>query len=271
MDGSCVEFLRWALPRMGLAWPGFRRVRRQVCRCISMRLRTLNLGDCGAYRRHLDQHPEEWPALDACCRIPISRFFRDAPVFEALGSEILPQLAADALADDAGRLRIWSAGCAAGEEPYTLGLVWHLTVAPRFPDVVIEIVATDADPHQLERAATACYRASSLKELGSDWIERAFTPSGPMFCLKPPFRQGVRFEQQDMRREMPAGPFRLVLCRNLAFTYFAPAEQALALRRLMERLAVGGALVVGVRESVPRAAGLAPWGSVPGAYRRLAG
>jgi len=265
---SCTEFLIWALPSIGLRWAGFRRVRRQVCRRIGQRLRELALGDCAAYRRYLADHPAEWAVLDSLCRIPISRFFRDAAVFTALERDVLPRLATDAGARDSHGLRVWSAGCAAGEEPYSISLAWRFSAAAASPRLVLDILASDADAHQLERARVGCYRMSSLKELPPRWREEAFVPSGPLRCLKPELRQAVRFEQQDIRAAMPAGPFDLILCRNLVFTYFAEDEQSAALDRLIERLAPGGVLVIGVREKFPRATPrLVPWDAVPGTFR----
>jgi chemotaxis protein methyltransferase CheR len=87
-----VEFLQWALPRLGLRWPGFRKVRRQVIRRIARRIEALQLGDLDHYRRYLEAHAEEWPRLDGCCRITISRFYRDRQVFDALAQAGLPEL-----------------------------------------------------------------------------------------------------------------------------------------------------------------------------------
>jgi chemotaxis protein methyltransferase CheR len=266
---SCSEFLRSALPRIGLRWAGFRRVRRQVCRRIGQRLRELRLADCAAYRRYLDEHPAEWTVLDSCCRIPISRFFRDRAVFDALSETILPGLAAQAARRGRPVLRAWSVGCAAGEEPYSLVLLWRLSMAGKCPGVELQILATDVEPHQLERAQTACYRTSSLEEVPHPWLEEAFVRSGALLCLKPEFREPVTFERQDVREAMPPGPFDLILCRNLAFTYFADAEQSAILEQLLERLAPGGAFIIGLREKLPAASlRLAPWGAVPGVFRR---
>lgn len=269
LSESCTDFLKWALPAMGLRWQGFRRVRRQVCRRIGQRLRELELGDCGGYRRYLAVHPDEWAILDSFCRIPISRFFRDASVFGALERDILPTLAATAFGRGVSSLRVWSAGCAAGEEPYSVALVWRFSAEAASPRLRLEIIATDVDAHLLERARIGCYRMSSLEEVPRPWLAQAFFPSGPLFCLKPELRGMVKFELQDIRETMPPGLFDLILCRNLAFTYFADAEQRAMLDRLIDRLAPGGGLVIGIRERFPRGTPyLTPWGTVPGTFRK---
>jgi chemotaxis protein methyltransferase CheR len=268
-DAECVELLQWALPRLELRWGGFRRVRRQVCRRIDRRRAELGLETTRQYCTYLEAHPDEWSQLDSLCRISISRFYRDRTVFELLEREVLPALAEAALRSGRDRLRCWSAGCASGEEPFSLNLVWQLRVRERFPGVDLHIRATDADPRLLERARRACYPASALKDLPDDWLKRAFDRTNAEYHLRPEFRRGIDFDCQDIRTVMPAGPFDLVLCRNLVLTYFEETLQRRVLARLERRLAPGGILVVGRRESLPESiAGLAPWGGRPCLYRR---
>ena len=108
---SCTTFLQWALPRLRLRWPGFRKVRRQPCKLIKRRIRELGLEGFGAYRQYLEEQPEEWELLDRFCRITISRFYRGQGVFNTIKDIILPELAQAATASGAP-LRCWSAGCA---------------------------------------------------------------------------------------------------------------------------------------------------------------
>jgi chemotaxis protein methyltransferase CheR len=236
---------------MGLRWAGFRRVRRQVCKRLGRRMAELGLGSADEYRSFLGSHPGEWPLLDSLCWISISRFFRDRIVFEALGRTLLPALARTAAQRGDAILRAWSAGCASGEEPYSLKLVWELEVRPRHPGLDLQITATDADPNLLRRARRGCYAGSSLKELPRGWRERCFRRIDSLYALRPQFREGIEFRCEDVRRRWPGGPFDLVLCRNLAFTYFAPALQAEVLSRIRERLVRGGALIVGGHEVLP--------------------
>src|SRR5215218_3800261 len=108
-DSECVAFLQWALPRLGLRWAGFRRVRRQVCRRIVRRAAELGLPSLDAYRAHLDAHPGEWEVLRSLTPVTISRFGRDRGVFGALERDVLPALADAAHAAGRDRLRVWSA------------------------------------------------------------------------------------------------------------------------------------------------------------------
>jgi chemotaxis protein methyltransferase CheR len=247
-DRECVELLQWAAPRLRLRWDGFRRVRGQVCKRLGRRLKALGLADAAAYRARLEADPAEWAVLDALCRVTISRFYRDRHVFDALRETLLPALLEAARG---GAFRVWSAGCASGEEPYTVGVLFRLGLQPRFPQVRLELIATDADEALLERARRGCYPRGALRELPPEWAARAFPDSGPEPCLAPAFREGLTFLRQDLRAGMPDGPFHLVLCRNVAFTYFAPPLQREVLSRLVERLVPGGLLVIGGHESLP--------------------
>jgi chemotaxis protein methyltransferase CheR len=249
-DADCVAFLQWALPRLGLRWQGFRKVRRQVCRRVSRRIAELGLSDAGAYRARLEGHAQEWNVLDGLCRVTISRFWRDRAVFESLRDEVLPELGPTVSA--------WSAGCASGEEPYSLVL------AAAEARVKIHVLATDADPALLERARRACYPDSSLRNLPADLRAHAFA----IGRLRPEYRDPVDFRRHDVRDGAPGGPFDLVLCRNLVFTYFAEELERRVGRHLAGSLRPGGALVVGAHEAVPEALyGLEPWPAARGVYR----
>jgi chemotaxis protein methyltransferase CheR len=117
--------------------------------------------------------------------------------------------------------------------------------------VPLRVVATDADTHLLERAREGRYPASSLKELPLSLSEAALIRDGEQLRVCNELREGVEFQRQDIREAMPAGPFHLVLCRNLAFTYFDEDRQREVFRGIVERLDAGGYLLVGAHESLP--------------------
>jgi chemotaxis protein methyltransferase CheR len=214
-----VTFLQQALPRLGRRWAGYRKVRRQVCRRIRHRMQALGLESFEAYYEHLEARPDEWEVLDGLMNVTISRFNRDRGVFEFLRDQVLRP-----------GMRVWSAGCASGEEPYTLALLCD----------GLDILATDVDPVMLRRAEAARYPASSLRELPD---RDAFTDG----VLDERYRN-VTFALHDVRDEPPPGPFDLVLCRNVAFTYFDEATQ----REVLTRIAsVTSLLVIGAHERLP--------------------
>jgi chemotaxis protein methyltransferase CheR len=271
-DADCVAFLQWALPRMGLRWAGFRRVRRQVCRRLRGRVAELGLPGLPAYRARLLADPREWAVLDGLTPITISRFARDRAVHAALEHDVVPALAAAARADGRERLRAWSAGCASGEEPASLALLWNLALAAGHPGLTLAVLATDVGDAVLERARRAVYEPGSLRELPAPWIDGGFDrrPDGTL-ALRAEHRALVTVRRHDVRAAPPDGAaaFDLVLCRNLAFTYFAPAVQRAVLAGLATALRPGGALVIGLHERLPGAAApFAPWPDARAVLRR---
>ncbi len=253
-----------------MRWAGFRKVRRQVCKRIDRRVRELGLAGVSDYQAYLEKHPGEWTHLDSLCRITISRFYRDKKLFEALADDVLPELASAVTERGDRVLRVWSAGCASGEEAYTVAILWEMALRSRYPEIAPDILATDADGGMISRAREAVYAPGSLKEIPAAWREKAFVQRQGRFVLEPGFRRAVRFEEYDIRTQQPAGPFDLVLCRNLAFTYFDDDLQLRMLRRLFDVMRDGAALVIGVHEHLPDSTlGLCAWtGAVP-VFRKI--
>ena len=249
-DSDCVQFLQWALPRMRMKWSGFRKVRRQVCRRIQRRMLTLGLAGYDAYRDHLEVQPEEWQTLDGLCRITISRFYRDKSVFDLLGSTIFPGLAQRASSRERPLVSVWSAGCGSGEEPYTVALLWEYVLKHDYPECDVEILATDSNKLLLRRATDARYSKNALREIPVEW-DGAFECCADEFVLHPRHRERVHFAAHDLRTELPSGPFDMVLCRNLAFTYFDDELQREVVSRIEQVLRPGGYLVIGTHEVLP--------------------
>jgi chemotaxis protein methyltransferase CheR len=266
---DCTAFLQWALPQRELRWPGFRKVRRQVCKRLKRRIVELGLDDLAAYRRRLEADPAEWRAFDECCHITISRFFRDSGVFEVLRKRLLPDIARRAV-HEKRTARIWSAGCACGEEPYTLKIIWDCEIARAVPGAAVSVVATDVDEAVLARARRGCFEPTSLRELPPHLLEAAFDRGESLSCIKLQHREGVEFLHQDMRSEAPALLFDLILCRNIAFTYFAEPLQRRVLLRIVDRLAPHGYLAIGTHEQLPPVEpALASLDGAPQIFRRL--
>jgi chemotaxis protein methyltransferase CheR len=263
-DESCVHFLQWALPQLRLRWCGFRKVRGQVCKRIQRRLNELGLESPAAYRSYLDAHPDEWQRLDSFCRITISRFYRDRAFFEQLEETVLPGVFRLALERGDSELRCWSVGCASGEEPYSINMIWK---SDETKDLPMRITATDVDKTVLERARCACYPKSSLRDLPERWVRDAFDSSGDDYRLKEEFRRDVTLVKQDIRHELPAGDYHLILCRNLALTYFSEELQKQVVAAILTRLVPKGFLAVGTRELLPEGEWpLDGWGGDGGIY-----
>jgi chemotaxis protein methyltransferase CheR len=268
-DVDCVAFLQWVLPHLGRRWAGYRKVRRQVCRRARHRAQALGLGSLAEYRSHLERHPEEWQELDALTNITISRFYRDRGVFAFIQTDVLPALVERARDSGSEIVRAWSAGCAGGEEPYTLAIIWQLAIAPQARGMQLQILATDIEPAMLRRANEARYQPSSLHELPQPWREAAFRCDDDELVVLSRFRRHVTVARHDIRDEPPDGPFDLILCRYVAFTYFDDAGQRDTLQRLARACRGGAALVIGTHEDLPAGEpGFIPWAPRLGVFRR---
>jgi len=256
---------------MHMRWPGFRKVRRQVCKRVDRRMKALGLTHLDEYEDFLQAHADEWTHLDSLCRVTISRFSRDRGVFATLAGVVLPELIRDVSARGGDTLRAWSVGCASGEEPYTLAILWQTEIRQAFPGMTLDVTATDSDARMLRRAREGRYALGSLKALPAELRERVFTREGDTYRLDAPCRGHVTFLEQDVREARPQGRFDLVLCRNLVFTYFDDGLQAELLSRLIDTMADGAALVIGIHEVLPEGAErLEPWFDKQRIYRKTA-
>jgi chemotaxis protein methyltransferase CheR len=282
-DAELAALLEWCAPRLGLRWRGFSNVRGQVCKRIARRIREQGLTDVAAYRALLEGDPAEWTALEQLCVVTLSRFYRDATVWQALEREVLPQLAVAAQAVAAqtaasqavasqttqhAALRCWSVGCASGEEPYTLAIVWGLALAQQYPALELRVLATDRHEPVLARAARARYQHGTLQELPLHWRELAFQSEGGELLLRERFRRPVELHAADAGSWLPTQTFQLILCRNVVFTYFDEQRQREVLGRLLTCLAPGGAFLIAPRERLPESEQLEPWLSEQGIFRK---
>ena len=257
-DESCICFLQWALPRLHMRWPGFKKVSGQVCKRLARRLNELKLADLKRYRMYLEDNPLEWHILDSLCRITISRFYRDKGIYDSLCSDVLPELTANARRQGDKTLSCWCIGSASGEEPYTVSLLWDLS-GINYHGLDLNILSTEVDQLMINRARKGCYPASSLRELPIDIMTRAFTRREALFCIKEQHKKRVQFLQQDIRNALPDSTFHLILCRNLVFTYFSSELQKEIINRIILCLKPGGVLIIGSHEKLPEIApGLFP-------------
>lgn len=172
----------------------------------------------------------------------------------------------------------------AAAEPYTLAILWHERLSSRFPaldpEPGLRILATDLDLHLLHRAGRGVYPEGSVRELPEELATAALEPvqDTTVGIAKLDFRVADRYRPyvdrvcHDVRDPPPAGPFHLILCRNLAFTYFDEAVQRGVAAHLTEALHPGGALVLGSHEELPASApDLHSWLPEVSIYRRVGG
>lgn len=242
---SYDEFLKEACPPLDLEWRKYRL--RAARRRVLARMGELRIDDYRHYLRLLQSDCNEAGAFANRIRLTLSRFFRDRERWTALAAAI-----GDLLEKGAPRsvLRVWSAGCCGGEEPYSLAILWREHFAERYPHCRLHIVATDIDEASLRRAARGWYDPSSLREMPPEMRERWFRREGGRYRIDGRLGEPVTFRRSDLLAESPAGEMDLVLCRYLVFTYYRGERRHAAAARLWDALRPGGLLMIGRKEGL---------------------
>ena len=206
------------------------------------------------YHDLLKRDADERDALAKSLLLSVTEFFRDPPAWDALAEEVLPGLVDRACRGET--IRVWCAGCASGEEAYTIAMVLAERGAP--PDRVW-IIGTDLDGDSVRLATAGLYDAGRMKNVAPGPRARFFQDEKGAFRVSDELRRMVEFRVHDLTRDPPPeGPFDLVICRNVLI-YFGDPLQAQALESLAASLAPAGALFLGRSEAVtPRGAAFEP-------------
>ncbi|MCM2264172.1 MAG: protein-glutamate O-methyltransferase CheR [Desulfuromonadales bacterium] len=219
---------------------------RCIRRRIAKRLRNSGASDVAGYLKLLTDDEGELDALLATLSIHVSQFFRNSDTFLALERHVLPDLFRLARATGRRELRLWSVGCAGGEEPYSLALLID-ELSPA--GLKVDILATDVSEPVLESARAALYEPVRLTEVPPPVLARYFTAEGDRYRLIEKVRALVRFERHNVMTAAEFPPADLILCRNVLI-YFTREEQARILARFAAALPEGGALVLGRAEAL---------------------
>ena len=223
-----------------------------IKRRIALRLLDTGMPDYNAYSRHLSADPVEIDRLLDALTINVSRFFRNPLVFEILKEFILPELIDAA---PTGGLRIWCAGCARGEEAYSIAILLKEISAAITATVPAFILATDIDRSALAFAASASYRDEALTEVKKAVLEKYFVAENNGYRLTEEIRSMVTFAWHDLTTSQPPkegifSNYHLILCRN-TLIYFNRELGERTMEFLSGVLAAGGCLVLGEAEAIP--------------------
>ena len=217
-----------------------------VLRRIDRRLQINRSLDLDQYVEQLRSEPRELNLLYKDLLIGVTRFFRDPEVFDRLRSEVIPNILAKVPATD--EIRAWVAGCATGEEAYSLAILFHeaLTAAQR--PMNVKIFATDVHRASLEFASAGVYDESALTEVSGERIEQYFTKPAGGYQISQELRKMIVFAPHNVIKDAPFTKLDLISCRNLLI-YLQTAAQNKALSLFHFGLKTGGVLVLGPSES----------------------
>src|SRR3954452_16662261 len=235
-----LEFLKRS---RGFDFTGYKKT--TVSRRIEKRMAAVGAASYAEYQDHLEVNPREFTELFNTILINVTSFFRDPAAWDYVSADVIPRLL-DTLQPDQP-LRVWSAGCASGEEAYTAAMVLAEGMGVEEFKTRVKIYATDLDDDALASARHGVYTNEMLKAVPEKLIDKYFEPNTRGLAFRPELRRAMIFGRNDLIADAPISRIDLLLCRNVLM-YFTPEAQARVLERFNFALQPTGFLFLGKSE-----------------------
>src|SRR5262245_17084595 len=242
-DPSFEALLEFLKRTRGVDFTGYKRTSLQ--RRFRRRLDAVNSESYGDYLDYLEVNPEEFEQLFEALLINVTEFFRDAPTWEHLQETVLPALLADK--EDDEQVRVWSAGCASGQEAYTCAMVLAEMLGVEAYRERVKIYATDIDEDALSQARLAIYNAKEMESVPPELREKYFERADQRLGFRKDLRRTVIFGRNNLVADAPISRLDLLVCRN-TLMYFNAETQARILRHFHFALRDHGVLLLGRSE-----------------------
>ncbi|WP_380170441.1 CheR family methyltransferase [Kineococcus sp. DHX-1] len=236
---SLLEHLKEA---RGFDFTGYKRA--SLLRRVHRRMDDVGVARYEEYRDRLEVDAEEFTALFNTILINVTSFFRDLDAWDRLRSDLLPQVLARR---PTGPIRAWSAGCASGQEAYTVAICLAEALGPEEFRQRVKIYATDADEDALTQARTATYTDREVRSLPPEMLEKYFEQHGTRYTFRQDLRRSVIFGRADLVQDAPISHVDLLTCRN-TLMYLTAETQARIAERLHYSLEPDGLLFLGKAE-----------------------
>jgi two-component system CheB/CheR fusion protein len=243
VDRDLEVLLDYLRRSRGFDFTGYKRT--SLSRRIEKRMQVVGADGYLGYLDHLEVDPEEFTHLFNTILINVTGFFRDPPTWDYLSAEVLPRLAADK--PDGEPIRMWSAGCASGEEAYSLAMATTEALGPELVRDRVKIYATDVDEEALNQARQARYSHRQVEGVAPELLERHFERNGTGFVVAKDLRRSVIFGRHDLIQDAPISRIDLLVCRN-TLMYLNSETQSHVLARFSFAIREGGFLVLGKAE-----------------------
>jgi chemotaxis protein methyltransferase CheR len=251
--GGLKPILDYLMKKRGFDFSGYHPA--MLERRIGQRLTAIACEDFNKYLSCLQESPAELDKLLDVITINVSRFFRDSLTFELIADRILPTIVLEKSRLKDHSLRVWSTGCARGEEPYSMAILIHELLRKEKFAMNLHLFATDIDCGALADAGKALYPPSGIANIKHRLLTKYFTAEGTHFRLIPDIKNLVTFSLYDMldkKHGVPPesvfGNFDMVLCRNLLI-YFNIEYQDTIFAKLHHSLSQNGILILGEAET----------------------
>ena len=229
----------------GFDFTGYKRA--SLERRIVKRMQAAGCASFADYLDFLEVHPEEFPALFNTILINVTTFFRDAESWAVLSETVVPDLLKRR--DKESTTRIWSAGCASGEEAYTLAIVFAEALGLEAFKASVKIYATDVDEEALAKARLGAYSETELGDMPDHLVKKYFERQNGQFVFRKDLRRQIIFGRHDLIQDAPISRVDMLVCRN-TLMYFNAETQARILARFQFALNDYGILFLGRAETL---------------------
>jgi two-component system, chemotaxis family, CheB/CheR fusion protein len=245
VDLSFEQLLGHVRDVRGFDFSGYKRP--SLVRRFEKRMHAVGITSFEAYRSYLDSHADEFVELFNTILINVTAFFRDPEAWEFLASDVLPQVVENAGRD--GQIRVWSAGCASGEEAYTIAMLFASALGEDAYRERVKIYATDIDVRALTEARHAQYTTKQVEPVPQEMRERFFVQTDGGYAFRNDIRRAVIFGRNDLLQDPPISRVDLLVSRN-TLMYFGPRAQQRILSNFYFALARRGFLMLGKAEAL---------------------
>jgi two-component system, chemotaxis family, CheB/CheR fusion protein len=226
LDAEFEALLHFLEQSRGFDFSGYKRP--SLMRRVERRMQVLGIQGFDSYRDYLETHQEEFALLFNTILINVTAFFRDPPAWELLKSEVVPSILGNKNPHD--QVRVWSAGCASGEEAYSLAMVFAEALGAEAFRERVKIYATDVDGDSLNEARRAAFTPKAMESMDPALRERYFEAQNGRFTFRADLRRSVIFGRNDLVQDAPISRLDLLACRN-TLMYFNAETQAKILQR----------------------------------------
>jgi two-component system CheB/CheR fusion protein len=218
-----------------------------LVRRITKRMAEVGCETYSEYEDYLEVHPDEFNIFFNNILINVTSFFRDPAAWEFIADEIVPRIISGK--DPSAPIRVWSAGCASGEEAYTLAMILGQTLGVDGFRSRVKVYATDIDEEALMQARTAVYAPKALEDVPDALREQYFEMTSKGFTFRSDLRRSLIFGHHDLMKDAPISRLDLLVCRN-TLMYFNADSQGAILDRFRFALEGGGYLFLGRAETL---------------------
>jgi two-component system CheB/CheR fusion protein len=242
-DAELEHLLEHLRQTRGFDFTGYKRA--SLSRRVDKRLESVGVATYPEYEDYLEVHPDEFAQLFDTILINVTGFFRDAPTWEYVRNELVPRIVAER--PEPAPIRVWSAGCASGEEAYSLAMVFAEALGPEEFLRRVKVYATDADDGALNQARQATYDERQLSGVPADLQATYFESLGGKRVFRKDLRRALVFGRHDLIQDAPISRIDLLVCRN-TLMYFNAETQNRMLARFHFALNDGGYLFLGKAE-----------------------